>query len=302
MRKRNILVLILFLGVLFLIMTGCRNNTPTPEVLAGEQELAIRLATDYRQGSIGYQQLENFAQTLQEKSENTIVVKLYAANEWSGAEDFTEYVKLGSLEMACLQPESAEQLQAAYALYQQPYLFSSLQAVENYILGAEGRKALDTLPQDFYGVGFVPDGYLYLVNNGQAQWESYGTVKHLGETKALENTKVYDLRAVYSIQPLVTMRDWWDMLTEEQQSWIQESFSETVAASFAGQRENDPTQTLLSSGVIFEDNTAPEWSSYSSMYQNQRETYFAEHSDSLTAYWRPVVTPPAITGEEEAVS
>lgn len=288
----------LFFGVLSLIMIGCGDKAPTQEALAGEQELAIRLATNYRQGSIGYQQLENFAQTLQEKSENTIVVKVYATNEWSNAEEFAEYVELGSLEMACLKLESAEQLQTAYALYKQPYLFSNLQAVESYILGAEGRKALDILPQDFYGVGFVPDGYLYLVDNGQVQWESYGIVKHLGETKALENTKIYDLRAVYSIQPLVTMRDWWDMLTEEQQSWIQESFSEAVVFSFAGQRESDPTQTLLSSGVIFEDNTAPAWNSYSSMYQNQREAYFAEHSDSLTAYWRPVVISPAITGEE----
>lgn len=298
MKKRNILVLGLFFLVLSLTVIGCGDKVPTQETLAGEQKLAIRLATDYRQGSIGYQQLENFAQTLQEKSENTIVVKVYAANEWSKAEEFAEYVKLGSLEMACLKLDNAEQLQTAYALYKQPYLFSSLQAVESYILGTEGRKALDTLPQDFYGVGFVPDGYLYLLDNGQVQWESYGVVKHLGETKALENTKIYDLRAVYSIQPLVTTRSWWDTLTEEQQSWIQESFSEAAAASFAGQRENDPTQTLLSSGVIFEDNTAPAWSSYSSMYQNQREAYFSEHSDSLTAYWRPVVIPPAITGEE----
>lgn len=298
MKKRNILVLGLFFLVLSLTVIGCGDKAPTQETLAGEQKLAIRLATDYRQGSIGYQQLENFAQTLQEKSENTIVVKVYAANEWSKAEEFAEYVKLGSLEMACLKLDNAEQLQTAYALYKQPYLFSGLQAVESYILGTEGRKALDTLPQDFYGVGFVPDGYLYLLDNGQVQWESYGVVKHLGETKALENTKIYDLRAVYSIQPLVTTRSWWDTLTEEQQSWIQESFSEAAAASFAGQRENDPTQTLLSSGVIFEDNIAPAWSSYSSMYQNQREAYFSEHSDSLTVYWRPVVIPPAITGEE----
>lgn len=154
MKKRNILVLMLFFGVLSLIMIGCGDKAQSRKLWPGEQELAIRLATNYRQGSIGYQQLENFAQTLQEKSENTIVVKVYATNEWSNAEEFAEYVELGSLEMACLKLESAEQLQTAYALYKQPYLFSNLQAVESYILGAEGRKALDILPQDFYGVGF----------------------------------------------------------------------------------------------------------------------------------------------------
>ena len=61
MKKRNILVLGLFFLVLSLTVIGCGDKAPTQETLAGEQKLAIRLATDYRQGSIGYQQLENFA-------------------------------------------------------------------------------------------------------------------------------------------------------------------------------------------------------------------------------------------------
>ena len=95
------------------------------------------------------------------------------------------------------------------------------------------------------------------------------------------------------------MRSWWDGLTEEQQNWVQESFNQALTSSFAQQQDKDPAQTLLANGVVFEDSTAPAWNSYSNLYLNQREAYFAEHSNSLTAYWRPVVAEPPTNEEEE---
>ena len=291
-----------FIGLLalliVLLLAGC-GGAPAPQAAASEQKVAIRLATDYRKESIGYQQLEDFARILQEKSQNTIVVSLYGSGEWSQAYSFVDYIKLGSLEMACLKPAEMIRLQPAYELYQQPYLFTSLQAVESYISGDAGKKALQTLPPEYYGIGFVPDGYQYLLDDGQLQWLSYGELKQKGQTKALGESRVYDLRAVYSLQPVVTLRSWWDALTEEQQGWIQESFAEAITASFAQQVDKDPAQTLLSNSVVFEDSTAPAWSSYYNLYLNQREEYFAAHSDSLTAYWRPVVEQAPTVGEEE---
>lgn len=298
MKKKYILALLLCLLPLFGIMTAC-DGASAPETAASEQKLAIRLATDYRKDSIGYQQLLDFAHLLQEKSGNTMIVQLYSTGEWSTAASFLDYVKLGSLEMACLLPETANQLQPAYELYQQPYLFSSLQTVQDYIAGENGRKALGLLPEEYYGIGFVPDGYLYLLDDGQPQWISYGQLKQKGQTKALEGVAVYDLQAVYGLQPLVTTGSWWNGLSEEQQGWLQESFAEALTASFAQQEDKNPSQTLLSNGVVFEDVTAPAWNSYSAVYLNQREAYFAAHSDSLTAYWRPVAVQPPITGEEE---
>ena len=291
-----------FIGLLalliVLLLAGC-GGAPAPQAAASEQKVAIRLATDYRKDSIGYQQLEDFARILQEKSQNTIVVNLYSSGEWSQAYSFVDYIKLGSLEMACLEPAEMIRLQPAYELYQQPYLFTSLQTVENYISGDAGKKALQTLPAEYYGIGFAPDGYQYLLDDGQLQWLSYGELKQKGQTKALGESRVYDLRAVYSLQPVVTLRSWWDALTEEQQGWIQESFAEAITASFAQQVDKDPAQTLLSNSVVFEDSTAPAWSSYYNLYLNQREEYFAAHSDSLTAYWRPVVEQSPTVGEED---
>ena len=298
MKKWSIFTLLLMFVTVAGMLSGCAGSS-TPQTAESDQRKAIRVATDYRMDSIGYQQLQDFARRVQEKSKNTIVVKLYDRGSWSETESFTEYVELGTLEMAVLPVETASQLQPAYAVYNQPYLFSSMQVAENYITGQAGRNALDTLPQAYYGIGFVPDGYLYLLNQGELEWISYGDLRHLGQTRALGSAAVYDLRALYCVEPLVTSRAWWEGLSEQQRIWIQESFQEAAAASFIQQTDKNPAQSLLSAGVVFQNNAAPEWSSYSAMYLQQRETYFAEHSDSLTVYWRPVIAEPPLTGEEE---
>lgn len=292
---------IIFILIFALLLSGC-GGAPAPQTAESEQEVAIRLATNYRRDSIGYQQLQEFARLLQDKSGNTLVVKLYDVGTWSKAESFIDYIKLDSLEMACLQPAEMNRLQPAYELYQQPYLFSNLQNVQTYISGEVGQKALQTLPEEFYGIGFVPDGYLYLLDDGQPQWVSYGELRQKGQTKALEGVSVFDLKAVYSLQPLVTLRSWWDTLTVEQRTWIQESFQEALTSSFAQQEDKDPAQTLLASGVIFQDITTPGWNNYSYLFLNQREAYFAAYSNSLTAYWRPIDTQVPATGEEETTS
>ena len=298
MKKWSIFTLILMFAAVLGMLSGCAGDA-APQTAANDQREAIRSATDYRMDSIGYQQLQDFAVRVQEKSKNTIVVKLYDCGSWSETESFAECVKLGTLEMAALPIEAASQLQPAYAVYNQPYLFSSMQIAESYLTGKAGRSALDTLPEAYYGIGFVPEGYLYLLNQEGLQWVSYGDLRHMGQTKALAGAAVYDLRALYSVQPLVTSRDWWDGLSEQQRVWIQESFAEAVTASFMQQTDKDPAQSLLSAGVVFQSNAAPEWGSYSAMYLQQREAYFAEHSDSLTVYWRPVIVEPPLTGEEE---
>jgi TRAP-type C4-dicarboxylate transport system substrate-binding protein len=293
MKKWSIFTLALAL----LLLAGCAGVS-TPQAVESEQGIAIRLATDYREDSIGYRQLQAFAQTLQEKSKGTMLVKLYSAGEWSPAESFIDYVQSGSLEMACLEPAEMQQLQPAYELYQQPYLFASLQDVNNYVTGTVGRQALDTLPQAYYGIGFALDGYAYLLQQEDVTWISYGNLKKLGQTKALDEATVYDLRAIYRLQPLVTKRDWWEALTEEQQTWVQDSFQEAQLTSLTQQEANEPAQALLADGVIFADATTPAWVRYSNLYLNQREAYFAAHSDSLTAYWRPIAAP-LTSGEEE---
>ena len=53
-------------SALTVFLQGC-NSAPAPQTLGNEQRMVIRVATDYRMDSIGYQQLQEFAKRVQEK-------------------------------------------------------------------------------------------------------------------------------------------------------------------------------------------------------------------------------------------
>lgn len=118
-----------------------------------------------------------------------MIVQLYSTGEWSTAASFLDYVKLGSLEMACLLPETANQLQPAYALYQQPYLFSSLQTVQDYIAGENGRKALGLLPGGILRYWFCAGWISLSAGRWTAAVDLVRAAQTKGQTKALEGSR-----------------------------------------------------------------------------------------------------------------
>ncbi|MBR4943946.1 MAG: hypothetical protein IKZ26_00860, partial [Peptococcaceae bacterium] len=67
MKKKSRFALVLMLLLLMAFLPGC-NKTPAPQTIGSEQRMVIRIATDYRMDSIGYQQLQEFGKRLQEKS------------------------------------------------------------------------------------------------------------------------------------------------------------------------------------------------------------------------------------------
>lgn len=287
----NLILLTLLLLSLFLF-SGCGARIQGTEQRTTH---VIRIATDYREEHLGYQQLQMFAQNVLEKSNGTMEVRLYQTGEWSDASYFAEYIDAGALEMACIPTEQAAVLQPAYALYEQPYLFSNLQSVKNYVTGSAAQTALQQLPQEYYGVGMVTDGYCYFTSD-TLQLLSYGTVKHLAEIHELGDTPIYDVQAVYRLHPLIASQRWWEALTEEEQGWIQESFQEALESIFIHQEEIAP-QRLIESGAVVQQALPAELAGYTERWMNQRESYFASHSDAITAHWRLMVTAPII-GEE----
>ena len=286
------LILLLVLLSLFLC-SGCGTGIQFTKT---DMARGIRLATDYQEGDLGYQQLQMFAQSVAEKSDGVLKVQIYGKNEWSTAESFTSYLKTGELELACLPAAEASLLQPLYAIYEQPYLFSNLQTVERYVSGTVAATALQKLPQYYPGVGFVANGYSYLVQQDNVQLYSYGMVKHFAEIHALDHATVYDVRAQYQLHPLLASDVWWDTLTVQEQRWIQESFQESLESIFIHQKEIAP-QRLLERGVLLQTVLPVELAGYTELWMGKREAYFLTHSDSLTVYWRPTVTVPVI-GEE----
>lgn len=289
---------ILFLAVLMLLLPGC-GKEESPQTEESDQKLAIRILTDYRQDSIGYRQLEEFAQLLKEKSDNTVVVKLYRRGEWGPAASFADYLNVDNVEMVCLQPLQMNALQPAYEIFMQPYLFSDLNEVESYVTGKDGKKAMRYLPAKYQGIGFVTDGYPYLVSGEEGGWLSFGDLKWRGQTKSLEGIPVYDMKAVHNLSILTATTEWWQARSDEEREWIEESLKESQKASFAQQRGKDYKKNLVSLGIMLQGSDQPEWNSYYTSLLNQRETYFSAHVDKLTQHWRPAAEIPPATEEED---
>lgn len=287
------LVLLIMVALSLFLFSACAPVEPQ-----NYQETAqvIRIGTDYKKEDLGYQQLQIFAQTVSEKSNGAIEVKVYATEEWSPAESFIEYLDAGALEMVCLPSIEATKLQPMYEIYQQPYLFSNMQAVETYLSGNGAQKALQQLPEKYYGVGFVADGYAFWMQGLSAEWVSYGTVKHLAEIHELKDTPVYDVRAVYHLHPLLASQTWWSSLTKQAQQWIVESYQDSLKSIYIHQKEIAPKR-LTELGVVLYQTLPAEQAGLMEKWLNQRELYLASHSDILTAYWRPTVITTVI-GEE----
>ena len=292
-RMLSNLVLLLAVSLSLFLFGGCTMAESQTEHDATQ---VIRIATDYREEDLGYLQLQSFAQTVFEKSAGTMMVQLYKKDEWSTAERFVDYLNIDALEMACLPMSQAITLQPMYEIYEQPYLFSGLQAVEAYLSGSAMQKALQHLPEAYHGVGLVADGYSYWVQGASARMMSYGAVKHLAEIHELKNTYVYDVQAIYRLHPLVASGTWWTTLSEQQQTCIVDSFQESIKSILIHQKEIAPKR-LAESGADVYSILPVEQAGITGQWMNQRETYFLLHSDALTIYWRPTVIT-IVSGKE----
>ena len=270
----DLILLMLLLLPLFLL-SGCVSNAVS---VTGRNPEVIRLVSDYEQEDLGYWQLEAFAQALQEKSDGALTVQLYKKDAWSKAESFVAYLDAGSIEMVCMPMEEAISMQPSFAVYKQPYLFSGLQAVENYVLGAASKKVLQQLPNGYYGIGLVADGYQYLVQQETMKSYSYGTLKRLAKIHELDGAAVYAVQAIYQLHPLIASRDWWVDLTEQEQLWVQDAFTESLQNAFVYQKDI-AGQRLYESGITVQSVLPPELTGYTEQYMMQREAYFSVHAD-----------------------
>ena len=66
MKRWSRFTLVLMVILLTVFLQGC-NSAPAPQTLGNEQRMVIRVATDYRMDSIGYQQLQEFGKMVESK-------------------------------------------------------------------------------------------------------------------------------------------------------------------------------------------------------------------------------------------
>lgn len=290
---------VLFTFLLTVLLTGC--SLPEHASFTGVKETAsvIRLATDFTEDSAGYQQLQQFAQLLEKKSDGSWKVKLYQTGQWGRESSFLDYLRLDCVEMVCLRGQSLAGQAPAYAVYGLPYLFSSPQEAAGYMQGFKGTEALAVLPALWKGMGLVNDGYLYLLEeNGMRSWESFSALKKRAQVKGfVEDTVITASQAYYQLHVVLTQQSFWDGLQEDTQRWITEAMQESLQWSWQQPVATDQQAALLTLGVNCQPLNGEIEHYYQNLLGREREAYFAQNVDGLTVQWRPIVSSEQGTGE-----
>lgn len=295
MMKRMLCTFLLAMALL----AGC--SMPEASVFPGVRDSSnvIRLATDFTADSAGYQQLQQFARLLEEKSDGAWKVQLYQSGQWGRESSFLDYLRLDCVEMACMRGQSLADQAPAYAVYGLPYLFSSPQEAAGYMQGFKGAEALAVLPAPWKGISLVNDGYLYLLEeNGMRSWESFSALKKRAQVKGfLEGTFITASQAYYQLHVVLAQQSWWDGLHEDTQQWITEAMQESLQWSWQQPVSTDQQAALLTLGVSCQPLNAEIEHYYQNLLGREREAYFAQNVDELTVQWRPNVSSEQGTGE-----
>lgn len=272
-----------------LLLMGCDRIQSIPE----EQESyakVIRMATDLSKGSLGYEQLEYFAAQLQEVSQGKLELALYQQGEWGTAESMLEYLRLGSVEMVCLSSNAFIAIHPAFEIYDIPLLFAGLSAVQRYAEGEQGLGALAILGSGYHPLGWVGNGYLYMMQTGESvSWHPITELQRKAQLKALpEDGMIFAAEAYYQLEAALCRQKWWESCTEEEKGWIEEAFAVANDWSWQQQTVQNMAIVLEQLEVPIQNFTTEQLQAYQRQWMAARESYFAQHSDALTGQWRPV--------------
>lgn len=289
MKKWKVFCIFLIVTV---VLCGCGIQNSNSN---REKEIAIRIASENRMDSLAYQQLQMFASQLQETSHNHILAKIYCEGQWSNSDQFTEYLRLSSIQMAAVPISVIKTLAPEFEVFEQPCLFAGTQELEHYIQSDAAEQALAMMPKEYVALGFVPDGYAYYTVGEYTGWLPYGEIRKLGAQRALSQTTVYDGKDMYSLQVLLVDGKWWKKLTEERQNMIRECYRNSLTEFFRQQEEKPPTETLRDMGIQIVDGAGID----SSVLRASLEMYFATHPNQITYHWRPFVAPEQTEGDAE---
>lgn len=295
--KHRQYILGLILLMLLLFASGCTNSFLGMGEEESVQVKVIRLATDLPTSSLAYRQLEEFGRQLAEISDGKWQLALYPEGEWGSAKSMLEYLYLGSLDMLCLSTKNLSSVDKSFAVYQQPLLFADETEVQYYLDSQQGKDALTLLGEKYQPLGWVENGYLYLMQTASGdEWCSLVELEKMVQLKSLPaQSSIYAEKVYYQLQGVFCQGKWWSECNETEQKLITDAFKMAQERSRANY-EALLKERLAATGVVIQALPPEIAMVYQAQWLAVKENYFAQHSNSLTKYWRPVVTTEVVLG------
>ena len=156
MKRRKILS-VAAAGVLSLsLLSGCNNNTEA----SGKASVTLHLASNHPEEHPVTPSLREFARLANEKSGQSIEVKVAANGLLGGERDVIELVKSGILQMAKVSASALEGFEESYSIFSLPYVFQSTEHFYDVMDNSESIQEIFTKTKDqgWFAIGWFSAG------------------------------------------------------------------------------------------------------------------------------------------------
>lgn len=135
-----------------LIVTGCAQDS-------AEEAIVIKFPHVTAPATPKGQGAENLRQLVDERLGGRVVVEVYPSSQLMNDDDSLEALAFGEIQMIAVSLSKFDRLTQRFQVFDLPFLFEDMAAVEEFQNGSTGRNLLRTLEdKGFLGMGFWHNG------------------------------------------------------------------------------------------------------------------------------------------------
>jgi C4-dicarboxylate-binding protein DctP len=148
-------------------------------VALADEPVVIKFSHVVAENTPKGQMANKFKELVEEKTGGSVVVEVYPNSQLFGDDNVLEAMQLGDVQMAAPALSKFSRYTDVLALYDLPFLFEDMDAVDRFQQSEEGQAMLDSLSKK----GLVGLGYLH---NGMKQFSSSQPLRTPEDAKGLK--------------------------------------------------------------------------------------------------------------------
>jgi len=159
MRKKNLLITALILGILMI------GGPLVGSAVAADKPIVVRLGHVGFTGSLFEKTANYFEKLVEARSQGEVDIRVFGASQLGKDKEMMQAVRLGNLEM-CLPSTVVPAVAPIFGFQELPFLFKDRNHVERALLGPVGWKLNDVLKgKEYIILGFWENGFRKITNN-----------------------------------------------------------------------------------------------------------------------------------------
>jgi C4-dicarboxylate-binding protein DctP len=267
-------------------------------VALADEPVVIKFSHVVAENTPKGQMANKFKELVEEKTGGSVVVEVYPNSQLFGDDNVLEAMQLGDVQMAAPALSKFSRYTDVLALYDLPFLFEDMDAVDRFQQSEEGQAMLDSLSKKgLVGLGYLHNGMKQFSSSQplrtpedakglkfrimssevlEAQFEAvdaaplkkpFSEVFTLLQTKAIDGqenswSNIYS-KKFFEVQPyvtesnhglldymVVTSKEFWSGLSDEQRSQVQEALDESLVFGneVAAEKAIEDKQKIADSG------------------------------------------------------